>query len=209
MRIYKTSETLEPHLLQEVIELLDNQELIIYPTETCYGLGGDVQSPEAVDKVFKVKQRSHTNPIHIAVSSLEMARHYVKMDHRTKILFEHFLPGPLTLILETQGVLPPTLSAGRNTLGIRCPGHPIPLQIIDTFGRPITATSANLSGQPSAYTANEAINQLENCVPAIIDLGRLPYSPPSTLVDLTSPTPHILREGPIQESDILRVLKKA
>lgn len=207
MRIYKTSATLEPHLLQEVIELLDNQELIIYPTETCYGLGGDVQSPETVVKVFKVKQRSPTNPIHIAVSSLEMARRYVKMDHRVQVLFENFLPGPLTLILETRGVLPPTLSAGRKTLGIRCPGHPIPLQIIDALGRPITATSANLSGQPSAYTAKEAMNQLEERVTAIIDVGRLPYSPPSTVVDLTSPTPHILREGPLQEAAILRVLK--
>ena len=83
------------------------------------------------------------------------------------------------------------------------------IQIIEALGRPITATSANLSDQPSAYTAKEAMNQLENRVSAIIDVGRLPYNPPSTLVDLTSPTPHILREGPIQESDILRVLKNA
>jgi len=196
-------------LLQEVIELLDNQELVIYPTETCYGLGGDVQYPETVEKVFRVKQRSYTNPIHVAVSSLEMACRYVKMDYRIQVLFEHFLPGPLTLILETQGVLPSTLSAGLKTVGIRCPDHPIPLQIIDTFGRPITATSANLSGQPSAYTAREAMNQLEERVAAIIDVGRLPDNPRSTLVDLTTPTPHILREGPIQESDILRVLRNA
>jgi len=206
LRIYKTSETLNPYLLQEVIELLDNQELVIYPTETCYGLGGDVQYPETVEKVFRVKQRSHSNPIHIAVSSLEMARSYVKIDRRVKALFEHFLPGSLTLILETKGVLPPTLSAGRKTLGIRCPDHLIPLQIIEALGRPITATSANLSGQPSAYTAKEAMLHLEERVVAIIDVGRLPYSPPSTLVDLTSPIPHLLREGPIQESDILRVL---
>jgi len=196
-------------VLQAVVELLDNQKLIIYPTETCYGLGGDATQVETVEKVFRVKRRSQTKPIHIAVSSVEMARHYVKVDDRAQTLFETFLPGPLTLILETRGVLPRALSTGRNTLGIRCPDHPIPQQLIEALGRPITATSANLSGQPPTYTAKEAMSQLGDAIAAIIDVSRLSYCPPSTVLDLTSKPLRLLREGPIGEAALLEVLGNA
>ena len=209
MRIIQISHKLEAPQLQEVIDLLNNQELIAYPTETCYGLGGDATQHDTIEKVFRVKQRPKTAPIHIAVSSLEMAQRYVKMDKTAIVLFKKLLPGPLTLIMESSAVLPPLLSAGRPTLGIRFPDHPIPQQIVEAFGRPITTTSANISGQPSTYTAKETIQQLEDSIAAIIDMGRLPDNPPSTVLDLTIKPYNILRHGPISEETILNALRDA
>lgn len=199
---------LKAQVLQGIVDLLANQELIIYPTDTCYGLGGDATQKGSVEKVFCAKRRVRTNPLHIAVSSLEMACNYAKVDNRARILFERFLPGPLTLILETRRMLPSELTAGRNTLGIRFPDHPIPQQIIEALGRPLTTTSANISGRPPAYTAMEAMTQLGESIAAIIDVGPLPYRPPSTMLDLTSVSPRILRKGPISEANLLKVLRK-
>ena len=206
LRIYRMRNKLEVQNLQEIVDFLDNQELIIYPTETCYGLGGDATQKEAIEKVFCVKRRPRTNPLHIAVSSLEMVSNYAKVNKRVRILFEEFLPGPLTLILESRGVLPSALSAGHKTLGIRLPDHPIPQQIVEALGRPITTTSANLSGQPPTYTVKKAMAQLEESIAAIIDVGSLPYRPPSTVFDLTSVPPRLLRNGPISETDLMEAL---
>lgn len=208
LRIYKTRNKVEVQELQEIVDILENQELIIYPTETCYGLGGDATQKEAIEKVFCVKRRPRTNPLHIAVSSLEMVGNYAKVNKRVQILFEKFLPGPLTLILESREVLPSVLSAGHKTLGIRFPDHPIPQQIVEALGRPITTTSANLSGQPPAYTAKKAITQLGDSIAAIIDVGQLSYCPPSTVFDLTFIPPRLLRKGPISEKDLMGALSE-
>ncbi len=206
LRIYRIRNKLEVQKLQEIVDFLDNQELIIYPTETCYGLGGDATQKEAIEKVFCVKRRPRTNPLHIAVSSLDMVNKYAKVNKRVRILFEEFLPGPLTLILESREVLPSALSAGYKTLGIRFPDHPIPKQIIEALERPITTTSANISGRHPTYTAKKAMIQLGDSIAAIIDAGQLSYCPPSTVFDLTSEPPRLLRKGPITETDIMRAL---
>ncbi|MFQ6126917.1 MAG: L-threonylcarbamoyladenylate synthase [Candidatus Heimdallarchaeota archaeon] len=208
MRIYRMKNRLEVQELQEIIDFLTNQKLIIYPTETCYGLGGDATQKEAIEKVFCVKHRSRSNPLHIVVSSLEMVSNYAKVNKMVRILFEEFLPGPLTLILESRGVLPSALSAGQKTLGVRFPDHPIPQQIVEALGRPITTTSANLSGQPPTYTAKNAVAQLGESIAAIIDAGQLPYCSPSTVFDLTSVPPRLLRKGPICETDLMDALKE-
>ena len=200
---YKVTNTLETKALQNIVQLLDNDELIVYPTETCYGLGGDATHQKAVEKTFRLKQREYTKPIHIAVSSIKMAKCYAKVDHRARNLFETFLPGPLTIILESRGKLPSILNSNRSTIGIRYPDHPIPLQIIRTLERPITTTSANLSGHPTTYTANDVISQLGGKIKAVIDVGQISYGLASTVFDLTTVPPRLLREGPIKENAIL------
>lgn len=204
---YKVTNNLETKALQNVVQLLDNDKLIVYPTETCYGLGGDATRQKAVEKVFRLKQREFTKPIHVAVSSIKMANCYAKVDHRARILFESFLPGPLTIILESRGILPSVLNTNRPTIGIRCPDHPIPLQIIRALGRPITTTSANLSGHPTAYTVNDVISQLGDKITAIIDVGQISHGLASTVIDLTTVPPRLLREGPIKENTILDTIE--
>ena len=181
--------------------------LVIYPTETVYGLGADACSDEAVTKVFGAKHRLLKNPIPIAVNSFEMARKIAESTPAVEKLFEKFLPGPLMLVVSAKPKISKLVTAGTGKVGIRVPDHTIALRLIEFVGGPVTATSANLSGKPAPRVMEEAIEQVGRSVAIALNAGKCKLGVPSTVVDLTSGRPKILREGPISAEKIKRILK--
>jgi L-threonylcarbamoyladenylate synthase len=166
--------------------------LVVYPTDTLYGVGCNALDEDAIKKVFEVKRREAKKPLSIAVCNLKMLRKYTSFSNRAMRVMERFLPGPLTFILKKKG-LPDVLTGGREEVGIRVPESKCTLKLVMQAGVPIVATSANISGREPPQTAIEAGEQLPE-VDLILDEGRL-EGLPSTVIDLTTDPPKILREG--------------
>lgn len=204
---------------------------MVFPTDTAYGLGVDATNSKAVMRLFKIKKRRPTKPVHIVVSGFAMAKRYAKFSPQAEKLFRKFLPGKLTLILpfkpppsslrarlrRTRSVPPQmgegssyrTLSAGTGTIGIRMPKDKIALGLVKKLGRPITATSANISSAPTAYSVSQIKWQYRNkkLKPDFyLDGGKLNKVRPSTMVRLTGSRIEILRRGPITKKQILKCI---
>ena len=184
------------------VDVLKSNGIIIYPTETSYGIGVDATKSKTVRKIFKIKVRERDKPISIIVSSLDMAKRHVIIDALTRRLAKKFMPGPLTLISRKKN-LPGILS--KNTIAWRIPSHPIALAMIRKFCRPVTATSANLSGKPPLYRIKEVVKIFSCYVDLIIDAGNLPRRRPSTVFDTINQK--IVRKGPVKEKCISACLK--
>lgn len=153
--------------------------LIVYPTDTLYGLGADALSDEAVLKVFEAKGRQFHNPISVAVSDPDMISAVAYVDEIAEAFISAFMPGPVTMVVRARNILPSLLCAGSGCIGIRYPAQDVALEIISRFDSPITATSANLSGGPNPVTVNDALVPHDFTV----DVGALKGTP-STVVDL-------------------------
>ena len=183
--------------------------LVIYPTDTVYGIGADATSDTAIAKVFQAKARPIENPIPIAVSSIEMAKKFVKFNPLAEKVFRKMMPGPLTIVLKTKrGMVPELLTGGTGKIGLRIPDHPIAIKLIELVGGPITSTSANLSGKPASLTVREALEQLGKNVDLVIDAGKCKLGKPSTVIDISSGTPKTIREGPTTAFELNLLLKK-
>jgi L-threonylcarbamoyladenylate synthase len=193
-------------VIAEAAATIRSGGLIIYPTETVYGLGADACSDRAVAKVFAAKVRPLKDPISMAVSSLEMARQVTWLTPEAEVVFKKFLPGPLTVVLKAKPKVSKLLTAGTGKVGVRIPDHLVTLKLIDFVGGPITSTSANISGRPAPCTLREALDQLGKSVDLAIDAGRCRFGVASTVVDLTTKPFEILREGPITKKEIGKVL---
>ena len=208
-RIFIDLSSPEESAVDVAARLLSQGRVVIYPTDTTYALGAHALDPAAISLIFRLKGRPADKPMHVVVADLEMAEEYVVLNEPARILAQKFLPGPLTLILPKKEIVPDMLVAGRQTLGIRIPDNKVCLMLAQKVKIPITATSANLSGQENLYSINVLIEQFGsrlNQVDLIIDQGPLPQRPPSTLIDLTKSSPVILREGPISGSELLKAL---
>src|SRR4051812_4121028 len=180
-----------------VLSILRDGGVIAFPTDTAYGLGADPFNERAIDRIFAIKGRVETKPILVIVDSIAMAESISKATPRFQDVAQAFWPGPLTLIAPSADAVSRNLTAGTNTIGIRWPAAAFATHLVERFGRPITATSANRSGMPSTVTAEEVRAQLVDSIDALIDGGELPSRSGSTLLDLTLDTPVLLREGPI------------
>lgn len=182
--------------LDKAVNLLKAGELIVAPTETVYGLLADPLNPAVVSRVYEVKGRDFKKPLALCISSLAQLGELVReVPACAWPVIETALPGPLTVILKKSDEVPDKVSAGESTVGIRFPDHPVVLALIEKFGRPLAATSANLSGHPSPSDISQVLADLEGKVPLIIDCGETKYKQESTVVDLTTDPPKILREG--------------
>ena len=175
-------------IIDKAVSVLMHDGIIIYPTETIYGLGADAFSDEAILKVYEVKERPLGMPISIAVSDFDMLGAVARIEPWMSEFIEVFLPGPVTIILAAKSVVPDILTGGTSMIGIRIPAHEIALQIIERFDAPITATSANLHGAREPQTPEECTISRE----LFIDGGRL-SGMPSTVVDLKNKI--VLRKG--------------
>ncbi|ABM80623.1 L-threonylcarbamoyladenylate synthase [Hyperthermus butylicus] len=180
--------------------------LVVYPTDTVYGLGANPFSSYAVWRVFRAKERPSNRPIPVLVSSLRAAEKIAELDDRARRLAERFWPGPLTIVVPAKPGLPSLLHAGTGRIGVRVPNHPIALKFIEAVGGAITGTSANLHRKPSPCTVQEAMKQLGCRVDIYLDGGPTPGGTPSTVVDLTTPKPRLVRRGPIPPEEIEAVL---
>jgi L-threonylcarbamoyladenylate synthase len=183
-------------------EVLARGRLVVYPTDTVYGLGADAANPLAIERIYQVKGRSDEKAIIWLVDALGAVELTCKIDDRARRLAEAFWPGALTLILQRRESAPGELS----TLGVRVPRHEAALAIIRALGRPVATTSANRSGEPSARNAEEAARQIGAEVDLIISAGNSPVGQESTVLDLTTDPPRVLRAGALSTEAIESVL---
>lgn len=185
--------------IERAVRVLSHDGLVVYPTETVYGLGADALSDEAIRSVYDSKHRPFSEPISVAVADVEMLATVARLNPLAAEFVERFLPGPFTVLVEARPILPAQLHCGTGLVGIRMPAHPIAVELLTTFDAPVTATSANTHGATDPATVNDV-----HCYRDFtIDAGRLPGTP-STVVDLVSRT--ITRPGAGVE-DVLAFLR--
>lgn len=184
-------------ILYNASEILTNGGLVVFPTETVYGLGGDGTSHEAAKKIYSAKGRPSDNPLIIHIAEPQDAEKYAVTSPTYYKLAKAFMPGPLTIILPKKDVIPLSVTGGLETVALRCPSHPIAHQLIKAFGKPIAAPSANLSGKPSPTCARHVIDDLNGKVDMIIDGGNCEIGLESTIVKLDNDIATLLRPGAI------------
>ncbi len=188
-------------------QYIKNGGLCAFPTETVYGLGAGIYFPDAIKNIFKAKGRPQDNPLIVHISSFEEIYPLVKEVPESAIkLAENFWGGPLTIILPRSEKIINEISAGLDTVAIRLPSHPVACALIKAAGCPVAAPSANLSGKPSPTIAKHVIDDLSGKIDCIIDGGSAFYGLESTVCDLTSKVPTILRPGAVTAEQIKSVL---
>jgi L-threonylcarbamoyladenylate synthase len=197
--------TPDESVLQHAADVVRSGGLIVYPTETLYGIGADATNPAAIRKVHKAKGRTERKPILMIVDSTEMMLPYVEsVSLSAKILMERLWPGPLTLVFKASGLVPPELAQSTGTIGIRIPSSLLCLRLIAHLGVPLTSTSANRSGEKPERTIVEIQGRLTG-IDFYLDAGELPEGQPSTVVDVSTDISRVLRHGavPIEQLDQL------
>jgi L-threonylcarbamoyladenylate synthase len=208
-RIELTDETFAK-ALEKATEALAHSGVIIYPTDTLYGLGADAFSDEAVEKVYAIKGRDESKPMHCIVADMVMAEQYAEFCDDARLLAKTFFPGPLTLVLKKKPHLDHGIGRNMHTIGIRIPDNDFCLSLASAFGRPFTATSANRAGELPLFSIDAILDQLRVAISDValaIDAGELPKRSASTVVDFSGEEPVILREGAIAAADIWNAIR--
>jgi len=193
-------------IFKEAINALQNSKIIVYPTDTLYGLGADIFDEYAVQRVFEIKKRPFDKPLSVAVSCFEDVENIADVDDKVLHVVESFLPGSLTLVLKKKNVVSDLVTGGLDKVAVRIPDNEIALKLVSIFG-PITCTSANVHGQETPFSIEDVQKQFdEGDIALYLDCGILDGKP-STIVDMTDDEPKILREGDISEKEILDAIK--
>lgn len=193
----------QPERIARAAQLIRAGELVGIPTDTVYGVACDAWNAAAAEKVFAVKQRAATAPLLILVNSLEMAHACMGAPSTMfDTLARRFWPGPLTIVVEAASRIPPQVTAGTSTVGIRYPDSPIVLALIAALGGPITATSANLSGHPECRSAAAVNDSLGAGLALVLDGGPSGEAEPSTLVSVVDGVVKLLRQGAVSRKAI-------
>ena len=193
--------------IQEAAALLRSGKLIAFPTDTVYGIGVDVFNEEAIRQIFAAKKRDIDKPLQVLIANKEDLQIIAREQSETlDRLVSKFWPGPLTIVMPAKEDFPRRVRCDRDTIGVRMPSNPIALRLIKAFGRPIAATSANISGSPDPMSAGEVLEYLSGEVSLILDGGPTPGSVPSTVLDISVNPPNILRRGKLSIADLEKVL---
>ncbi|MDP3119698.1 MAG: L-threonylcarbamoyladenylate synthase [Sulfuricurvum sp.] len=181
--------------------------LVAFPTETVYGLGADARNVQAVKRIFEAKGRPSDHPLIVHLAHAEQMREWAQnIPDVAWQLAQAFWPGPLTLILPRLDSVPDAVTGGLDTVALRVPNHPVTLALLGTFGSGIAAPSANLYGRVSPTSAQDVREELKDSVDLVLDGGRCPIGIESTIVDLSTQVPRILRSGKITKEALHRVL---
>jgi L-threonylcarbamoyladenylate synthase len=193
--------------IKDIQSVLNSGGVIAFPTDTFYGLGADPFNPNALSKIFQVKQRPADKPLLVLIHSLDQLSDLAQeVTDNARKLMERFWPGPLTLIFKAAPGLPDALTAGTGTIGVRLPGHPFTRRLLETLNRPLTAPSANISGTGELRTTQEVTSSLEDKLDLIVDGGPAPGGKSSTVLDTTTNPPTLIREGALTRGDLESVL---
>jgi len=201
-------ESPDPDAITRAAALIRSGGLVVFPTSSFYGIGAQALNPEAVGRVFQVKQRDPEKPLLILIASRTDLDALVQSIPETATrLMKAFWPGSLTLVFEAADRLPPNLTGYTRKIGIRLAGHPVAISLIKAVGAPITGTSANFSGHAAFRAAADLESRLREQVDLILDAGTLGTGEASTVVDVTADTAKILREGAIDAAKIRTVLE--
>lgn len=183
-------------------EILRRGGLVAFPTETVYGLGGNALDPDAAKKIFAAKGRPGDNPLIVHVADPADAEKIAYTSEAYYILAEHFMPGPLTVVLPKRDNVPSSVTGGLDTVAVRCPAHPVARELIRAAGMPIAAPSANISGAPSPTTARHVLDDMNGRIEMIIDGGECAIGVESTVVALTENGCTVLRPGDITPREL-------
>ncbi|WP_292484490.1 L-threonylcarbamoyladenylate synthase [Methanohalobium sp.] len=193
--------------ISKAAEILKNRGTVAFPTETVYGLGANALDSISVHKIFSAKGRPPDNPLIVHIASKEQVRDISEdIPDNTFLLMDAFWPGPLTLILKRKNFVPDVTTGGLNTVAIRMPDNATAIELIKKAGVPIAAPSANISGKPSPTTAEHVISDLYGKIDAIVDGGAVDIGVESTVVDMTSNKPILLRPGGIGVEDLKKYI---
>ena len=180
-----------------MIESIEQGEVVVCPTDTVYGLIADATNEKAVKKLLKIKKRNTQKPIPIFVKDIKIAKKFALINKNQEKFLKKVWPGKVTVVLKRKGKLPRILFRNKKTIGLRIPDYKIINQLLLIINRPLTGTSANISGQPPSTKIKEVISQFKNQKfqpDLIIDAGNLPKSKPSIVLDLTTSPTKILRK---------------
>ena len=182
--------------IQTAADLLRIGGLVGIPTETVYGLGANGLDPAAVGRIFQAKGRPQDNPLILHIPGADWLERYCREVPETAYrLAERFWPGPLTMILPRREIVPLQTTGGLETVGVRCPDHPVTRAIIEAAGVPVAAPSGNTSGRPSPTTAGHMAEDMDGKIDGIVDGGPCAVGVESTIIDLTVTPPRLLRPG--------------
>ena len=210
MKVIKVSaNNPQPEAIRLAADAIRRGELVVFPTETVYGLAADALNDFAVRRVFEVKGRYHSLPLPVQVASVaDLPKVASEIPEAAAKLAEAFWPGPLTLVLPKNESVSALIGAGSNTVGVRIPDHPVALALLREVGTPIVATSANVSGEEPAVQAACAVRRLGNAVAIVLDAGECKLGKASTVVDVSVYPPRIVRHGAISVAEILKVVEQ-
>ena len=193
MKVLKTSiDEIDEDIIFEAINVLANGGVVLYPTDTVYGLGANIFDKKAVKRVFEIKQRSYLKPVSILVKDVETIDLVAKISLGQKNTINEYLPGPYTFILDKRSIVPRIITSGTSYVGVRVPDNGLARRLASIF--PITTTSANISDDEVLSNPKDIIDQLDCEVDLVIDVGDLKSAKSSTIVDLTSFKPKIIRK---------------
>lgn len=192
MKIVKTSiDSVDEEIINEAITVLADGGVVLYPTDTVYGLGANIFDNRAVRRVFDIKQRSLLKPLSILVSNVDSIDLVAKVSLSQKEVIHNYLPGPYTFILQKRTIVPRVVTSGSKYVGVRVPNNELACRLARIF--PITTTSANLSDEEVLSNPNDILDQLGHGVDLVIDVGELKSNHPSKIVDLSMRNPKIIR----------------
>jgi len=193
--------------IQEAATLLQNGEVVAFPTETVYGLGADATSDAAIGKIYAAKGRPGDNPLIVHIGDAAQLDQVVsEISEKAKKLMDAFWPGALTIILPRQDGVSDAVTAGLETVGVRMPSHPAALELLRAVKLPIAAPSANVSGRPSPTTAKHVADDLDGKIAGILDGGMVEIGVESTVIDCTADPPVIFRPGGVTREEIEAVI---
>ena len=184
----------EPELVAKVVYALEEGKVVVCPTDTVYGLLADATNEKAVERVFELKRRERTRPFSVFVKDIEMARELARVGQDQEMFLQEAWPGRVTAVLQSKQVLSKVFEQD-GKIGLRVPDYPLVNEILNAFGKPLTGTSANISGMASCTDSVDVQRQFQAKQPDVmVDAGALPLAQPSQVVDITEKKKRILRE---------------
>jgi L-threonylcarbamoyladenylate synthase len=204
LKILRVDPLYPPHdLINEASFVIKNGGVIAFPTQHLYGLGADAFNADAVNRVFEIKRRPHDKPLLVLIDKhYDLTRLVQNVPYAATCIMERFWPGSVTIVFKAKHILPMNLTAGTDRIGVRMPEHPVALALTTAVKGPITATSANITGNPGCSLVSDMDSLITDQLDLIIDAGALKGGMGSTVVDVTEGSPKILRQGAVSEKAI-------
>ncbi len=194
MKTVRVTKANRQSIVKKAVSLLKQGKVIIFPTETVYGIGADALNKKAVKKIFGLKKRQKNQPLQILISDMSDVKKFAsRVPQKALRLMKKNWPGPMTIIVRKKKYIPEIVTSGLKTVGLRMPDHPLTLEIIRALGRPIAASSANISGKKPPKTAKEAAKHFKSGVALVIDGGKCRIGKASKVVDATKKMTTVLR----------------
>ena len=198
-------------VIKEAVAVLEAGGVIIYPTDTIYGIGANALNEKSVKKVFELKERSLSKPLPMIIRNIKWVKGLAQVKKRDEETLKKVWPGKVTVVFNKKEIVPNILTSGHKTVGMRVPDYPLIDQLLKIFGYPITSTSANISGEEGSGDINKVIESfschLSRQPDLVLDVGILPKSNPSAILDLTGDKPKISRIGPSKPEEFMKLLR--